>query len=254
MYSQNYLSNLSEQDKTSLVLHDNIQALKPYDYREERAREENDEIDLRELWQVIVRRKWLILSIALLVLALAVIITFMMTPIYRASTTLQIDPENQNILKYDIQAQAQNNNANTKDFYQTQYELLQSGILANRVIEQLGLESILKGDQLVKPFFAEQWDNFKQSFVNDKKTTEEASTPEPQGVLLGEQPVSASDPIVCDVYASTNVPVAIADVDVTTSTLTVSGAGISINDLNVLGLQGTHTWVSDLTVELTSPG
>lgn len=62
-----------------------------------------------------------------------------------------------------------------------------------------------------------------------------------------------SDPIVCNTYASTNVPVALADVDVTTSTLTVSGAGITINDLNVLGLQGTHTWVSDLTVELTSP-
>lgn len=62
-----------------------------------------------------------------------------------------------------------------------------------------------------------------------------------------------SDPIVCDIYASTNVPVTLADVTTSTSTLTVSGAGISINDLNVLGLQGTHTWVSDLTVSLTSP-
>ncbi|MGE0636859.1 MAG: HYR domain-containing protein, partial [Bacteroidia bacterium] len=63
-----------------------------------------------------------------------------------------------------------------------------------------------------------------------------------------------ADPIVCDVYSSTNVPVALADVATSTSTLTVSGAGPTINDLNVLGLQGTHTWVSDLTVELTSPG
>ena len=62
-----------------------------------------------------------------------------------------------------------------------------------------------------------------------------------------------SDPIVCDVYASTNVPVALADLTTSTSTLTVSGAGVSISDVNVLGLTGTHTFVGDLSVTLTSP-
>ncbi|TXH71067.1 MAG: polysaccharide biosynthesis tyrosine autokinase [Thiothrix sp.] len=192
MHSQNYLSNLPEQNKSALVLTDPNQALRPYNYPEERADEDDDEIDLRELWQVIVRRKWLILSIALLVLALTVIITFMMTPIYRASTTLQIDPENQNILKYDIQAQAQATTPNTKDFYQTQYELLQSNTLANRVIDQLSLESALKGDQLAKPFFAEQWDKFKLSLATTEATANSTDTDnaKPQDMLLGEKPLS----------------------------------------------------------------
>jgi subtilisin-like proprotein convertase family protein/PKD repeat protein len=62
-----------------------------------------------------------------------------------------------------------------------------------------------------------------------------------------------SDPIVCNTYASTNVPVALADLTTSTSTLTVSGAGVSINDVNVLGLSGTHTFIGDLSVTLTSP-
>jgi uncharacterized protein involved in exopolysaccharide biosynthesis len=189
MHSEShYPSNLPEQPYAAPALRDNTQVAHPYGYKDERSDEDDDEIDLRELWQVIVRRKWLILSIALLVFILSLVITFLMTPIYRASTTLQIDPENQNVLKYDIQVQSQATSTNAKDFYQTQYELLKSNTLANRVIEQLALESALKGDQLAKPFFAEQLDKFTASFATSPEPAN-ASTTEEAELIVGERPL-----------------------------------------------------------------
>lgn len=184
-----YPSYIPEQPNAALVLRDNTQVAHPYGYKNDRTDDEDDEIDLRELWQVIVRRKWLILSIALLVFILTLAITLLMTPIYRASTTLQIDPENQNVLKYDIQAQTQAAAVNTKDFYQTQYELLKSSTLANRVIEQLDLASTLKGDQLAKPFFTEQLDKFKASFSSDSAANTAENADEVSSAI-GERPLS----------------------------------------------------------------
>ncbi len=58
----------------------------------------------------------------------------------------------------------------------------------------------------------------------------------------------------CTTYASTDVPKAISDTDTSTitSTLNVPTAG-TITDINVLNLNGTHTWFSDLDFKLTSP-
>ncbi len=59
----------------------------------------------------------------------------------------------------------------------------------------------------------------------------------------------------CMTFNSTNIPVTIPDDQVTTvtSTLTIPTGG-TINDLNVVNLAGTHTWVNDLAITLTSPG
>ena len=74
-------------------------------------------------------------------------------------------------------------------------------------------------------------------------------------VVDNQSPViscSAAAPSLCATFASTNVPVNILDVATVTSTLNVSGSG-PIADLNVLALNGTHTYVADLTFSLTSP-
>jgi subtilisin-like proprotein convertase family protein len=58
----------------------------------------------------------------------------------------------------------------------------------------------------------------------------------------------------CATYSSTNVPVNISasGTPTITSTINVAATG-TINDLNVVDLVGNHTWISDLTVTLTSP-
>jgi len=58
----------------------------------------------------------------------------------------------------------------------------------------------------------------------------------------------------CSIFNSANVPVTISSVGTPTVTSTLNiPAGGTINDLNVVNLAGTHSWISDLTVTLTSP-
>ncbi|MDA8979970.1 M12 family metallo-peptidase [Chitinophagales bacterium] len=60
----------------------------------------------------------------------------------------------------------------------------------------------------------------------------------------------------CITYSSTDIPVAISASGTPTinSTLPISGTSGTIADLNVVSLSGTHTYISDLTFTLTSPG
>jgi subtilisin-like proprotein convertase family protein len=59
----------------------------------------------------------------------------------------------------------------------------------------------------------------------------------------------------CATTASTNVPITISATGTPTVTSTITiPAGGTITDVNVLNLVGTHTYMSDLNVTLTSPG
>lgn len=119
--------------------------------------DDDDEIDLRQLWNTIRRHQWTIAGIALLVFIIVTLVTLMMPPQYRASVTLKIDMEdNSSLLNYDIKAES-SRPVNDKDFYQTQYELLKSRSLARRVIDQLNLypNDTEAGTELAKPFFAD---------------------------------------------------------------------------------------------------
>ena len=102
---------------------------------------DGDELNLRELWQVIVKRRWTIFIFTLIVVSAVVTATFLMTPIYRASLTLQIDREDIKIVKTGEVA-PEENGSSSQDYYQTQYELLKSRSLALRVVNQLGLADL----------------------------------------------------------------------------------------------------------------
>ena len=98
---------------------------------------DDDVIDLRALWAMLVRRRWTVLITALIIVVAGTVYTAMQTPIYRASTTVQIERESSNIVGFDDVVAAESGN---RDFYETQYELLRSRNLARRVIDQLGLQ------------------------------------------------------------------------------------------------------------------
>ena len=149
----------------------------------------DDEIDLRELWTVIKRRKGTIFLIFILVSLLALLVTLSKTPIYRAGVTLEINTDEKRVLDYDVEAGSAPR-ADSKDFYQTQYELLKSRTLADRVISKTGLEAILAKDKLVKPFYADMLGSVKQEIkqVFSSDTTSEASPAK----HMGERPLSDS--------------------------------------------------------------
>ena len=144
----------------------------------------DDEIDLRELLSVFLRRKGTIILITVLTLLVALVITLMMKPIYRASTTMQISPESAKVLKYDVEAES--TSVNAKDFYQTQFEILKSRSLAKRTIEGMGLESLLRGDQLTKSFYKESIEYLKLIFTGVKNDLSENEFIEQEKLLVDE--------------------------------------------------------------------
>jgi polysaccharide biosynthesis transport protein len=93
--------------------------------------------DFYKYLRIITKYRWLILSTTVTALVLATILTFLMTPVFRATASLQIDREAVKVVGNDnLQPQEQNTGL---EFYQTQYELLGSRSLAERVISTLGL-------------------------------------------------------------------------------------------------------------------
>jgi len=100
------------------------------------GKEQESNVNLREYWQVVVKHKWTVITFLLMVMAVGVVATFLTTPIYRASTVLQIERESTKVMEFE---EIKANDSRGADFYQTQYELLKSRSLAERVVEQLGL-------------------------------------------------------------------------------------------------------------------
>lgn len=100
---------------------------------------EGDGLDLRQLWEVIVKRRWTISIFTAIVVVAVVTATYLKTPIYRASLTLQIDREDIKVLDMGEVSPGETRGWGGQDYYQTQYELLKSRSLARRVVNQMGL-------------------------------------------------------------------------------------------------------------------
>ncbi|MCD9097683.1 polysaccharide biosynthesis tyrosine autokinase [Luteimonas fraxinea] len=98
----------------------------------------DDEIDLLAYWRMLVKRRWLVLGVLGSVVALALLITLMTPPVYRATATLQIDRESVQAMFVEG---VNNGEASTPDFLTTQYELLKSRALAERVANELRIDS-----------------------------------------------------------------------------------------------------------------
>ena len=154
----------------------------------DRARQDEDDdiIDLRQLWNVLWRRRWTIFLTTVLIVAVAGIGTALMTPIYRASTVMQIELDSGNVLQFE-DVQTEETSSSSKDFYQTQYELLKSRALAGRVIDLLGLQYQTDPDAKASAsFVASVKRGLKQLFgVSNEQPTEDALPPDLESQFLG---------------------------------------------------------------------
>jgi polysaccharide biosynthesis transport protein len=95
-------------------------------------------LDVFRYLRVITKYRWLIIGTTICALILATVITLMMTPIYTAAASLQIDREVMNVVGVGT-IQMPEEKGSSLEFYQTQYELLASRSLAERVATTLGL-------------------------------------------------------------------------------------------------------------------
>ncbi len=96
---------------------------------------EGQEVNLREYWDRLWRRRRTVLAVALGVFVLGAFWTFIQRPVFTARSQLLIEKE-PNILSFDQVLQIE---AMRDDFYQTQYKLLSGRGLADTVIERLKL-------------------------------------------------------------------------------------------------------------------
>ena len=97
---------------------------------------EEKEVNLRDYWKVIQKRRWTIIAFFLIVLIVTGVGTFTMKPIYRGTTTIQINRENPQIVDFKEVFAV---NTMDMDYYQTQFKLLESRSLARKVIQTLKL-------------------------------------------------------------------------------------------------------------------
>lgn len=98
-------------------------------------------LHLRDLLRIFMKRKWTILAIFAVSALFSVVMTYLAPPVYRASTTIQIDRFTPRILDFKEVSPGEQGDmwSDGSDFYFTNYELLKSRTLAERSVEEMGL-------------------------------------------------------------------------------------------------------------------
>ncbi|MEO8137449.1 MAG: polysaccharide biosynthesis tyrosine autokinase, partial [Betaproteobacteria bacterium] len=123
------------------------------------------------------RRKWLILGSVAVALALGLVLTLLMTPQYTARSTVEIQRENLNIVR--VQGVEPETGSADLEFYQTQYGILESDALAQRVATNLRLFD----DQA---FFARMGSRLATQWFQDGRPIAGVSTRERRIQAAGE--------------------------------------------------------------------
>lgn len=121
-----------------------VQELQQAEHRDE------DEIDLLAYWHILVKRRRLILSILIAVVAMALLVTLMATPIYRASTVLQIEKQGSQVIQVNGIQPENDMYGWDPDFLQTQIELIKSRSLSERVASEMHMDQAAM-DRLYAP-------------------------------------------------------------------------------------------------------
>lgn len=92
---------------------------------------------LLQNWQVIKRFKWVAIGIIGMATMLGIVVTMLMTPQYTAKARVEISREQKNFT--NVRGVDQIDARQDLEFYQTQYSLLESRSLAERVVRELRL-------------------------------------------------------------------------------------------------------------------
>jgi uncharacterized protein involved in exopolysaccharide biosynthesis len=95
-------------------------------------------LDLLKYWHVIVKRKWTVLSVFVIVLLTGMMMTMLTTPIFRATATLQIERQAMRVV--NVPGMEPIESPLDFEFYETQFQLLRSRSMAEKVAADLDPE------------------------------------------------------------------------------------------------------------------
>jgi capsular exopolysaccharide synthesis family protein len=143
------------------------------------------DLNLQTIWRIIHEWRWLILGAVAVGLAGAIVWTLLTTPLYKARATLEINPPSVEILDNGKGQPVVNND---REFLATQYGLLKSRSLAERVAQEMNLpgnEALFPGeadrDMKLKAATGMLMGNFETKPVPNSRLIEIAFTsPDPQ--------------------------------------------------------------------------
>lgn len=96
----------------------------------------SEAFSLSHYWLMILHRKWTILLFTLLCTVLAIGVTLKLTPIYQASTTVLLENNKSNVLSIEEVVGLNTN----KEYFLTEFEILKSMELSERVVRRLNLD------------------------------------------------------------------------------------------------------------------
>src|SRR5215212_3147604 len=131
---------------------------------------QTDPTHLRDYLAVVLKRKWLILSLVVVVTSLVTVQMYRLPPVYEAETTIQIEPKRNIIQTKEITL----NTGNDPTYWNTQLKLLENPQLARQVIIALDLHNnpgFLEG-QASSGFFG----GLRRLFFGEKPTTPSVGT------------------------------------------------------------------------------
>ena len=154
------------------------QALSPDLRVPESAGTDEDGIDLMSYWRIMVKRKWTVIGALVFVLSATVIGTLLVTPIYRAAASLRIDRDTIEIVQVGAVSAAKG--PGESDFYQTQYELLKSRALAEKVVNQLGIKDLSGIPRSSRPTV---WSKLKSLLNPESKKAPTASSTDKRDIV-----------------------------------------------------------------------
>lgn len=95
-----------------------------------------DEIDLRHYWQLILRYKRNIIALSLVLTLFSVLVVLALTPVYQATVTILIESEKAKAVSIEDVVGV---DTSKREYYQTQFEVIKSYALAEKVVDQLNL-------------------------------------------------------------------------------------------------------------------
>jgi len=98
------------------------------------------DLNFATLWRIVSEWRWLILGAVAVGLAGAIVATFLTTPLYRATATLEMNPPTVEIMD-PAKGSQMRMGGDERSFLATQYGLLSSRALAQRVAQDLNLAS-----------------------------------------------------------------------------------------------------------------
>src|SRR5271157_655326 len=124
----------TREDAQSLVLSGPQSLRQPFETLDVSAEEVPHLLDY---WQQILKRPWTVLASLLFVFMTVAIGTLKQKPIYEGKVLLEINPEEPSVLTFNQVVGAESRDLDS--YRETQYKVLESRTLAERVIQDMGL-------------------------------------------------------------------------------------------------------------------